>query len=165
MSSVPISRTRQYRVIGSGRSRVLVPPQPVPRKITIHVVGPDTAWISGAGELKLRERPELPDCAEMPADVRIPFRVVAGEGRWVITQGPLVPVLVTIEYLWDQDPDVGIDDARLVDAKQDETAYDIVADRNFDGLLCNDPWRLMELQAAREARVNEARQAAENGSA
>lgn len=151
----PVSRSRQYRVNAIGRTRVLVPPQPVPRKVTIAVVGPGAVYCSSDAARELRDRPELYGQTELPPDVRLPIKLAAGEGRWCITQGPIVPVDVQIEYLWDQDPQESVDSYPLVQGAQDVSGYDEIAARNFAGVLCLDPWRLMVDRARQEASERE----------
>lgn len=164
MTNVAISPTRALRVLAHGRSRVLVPIQPVPRLVTIIVAGPGSCFVSPAADHALRARPELPDQAEIPAGVRVPMHLAAGEGRWCITDGAIVPVMVQIEYLWDQDPQQAIDSYKLVQAAQDYFGYDEIADRNFDGLLCNDPFRRMVAAQSRARANQDARDALEGGS-
>lgn len=152
MSGEPISRSRQYRVNATGRTRVLVPPQPVARKVTLAVVGPGAVYISADEKRELRDRPELYGQTELPPDVRLPITLAPGEGRWCISQGPIVPVDVQIEYRWQQDPEESVDSYALVQAKQDQSGYDEIADRNFEGVLCNDPWSAMVDKAAHEQK-------------
>lgn len=153
MSSAPVSKARAYRVNATGRTRVLVPPQPVPRKVTLSVIGPGALYVSQDEKRELRDRPELYGQRELPPDVRLPVTLSPGRGMWCITQGPIVPVSVQIEYLWDKDPAESIDDYKLVQASQDaDSGYDQIANRNFDGVLCNDPWKLMVDRAAHEAK-------------
>jgi hypothetical protein len=151
VSTAPVSKARAYRVNATGRTRVLVPPQPVPRKVTVSVIGPGSLYVSQDAKRELRDRPELYGQRELPPDVRLPVTLSPGRGMWCITQGPIVPVSVQIEYLWDQDPSESIDDYALVQSVQDISGYDQIANRNFNGVLCNDPWMLMVERAAEDA--------------
>lgn len=159
-TGAPVSRSRTFRVHAIGRSRVLVPPQPVPRRVTIVVAGSASVWISSAQEAKLRMRRELPHSVELPPAVSVAHALAPGEGRWVLSGGPIVPVFVTIEYPWDQDPAESLDDAVLLASRQDPHAYDEVADRGFAGLLCDDPWARMVLEQVRQSALQEEREAA-----
>lgn len=129
MSSPALSNTRTLRVTVTGRTRCIVPPQTIPRRVVLVLDPGVEIAISREPNPDLRNAPYQQACAILRAGADVPqFRLAAGQGLWAVSQGTIAEVAVLISYTDAPDPDSGTPDYELLQLCEPKDGYDEAAE-------------------------------------